>query len=143
MAKSRTPDNLQLELRESPSDGTIDAVARIEHEAYRTRSRIDRLAAAIMRGAGTGTALFVHATWFSFWVSANLGVLPGIKPFDPFPFVFLATVVSLEAIFLTLFVLITQNRMSREADKRAQLDLQTYRRVCVWRAPLTRMLRSC
>ena len=54
----------------------------------------------------------------------NLGGLPGIEPFDPFPFSLLTTIVSLEAIFLTLFVLISQNRMSREADKRAELDLQ-------------------
>ena len=51
-------------------------------------------------------------------------MFPGIKPFDPFPFSFLTLVVSLEAIFLTLLVLMRQNRMTKEADKRAKLDLQ-------------------
>ena len=66
----------------------------------------------------------MHLVWFSFWLLANLHILPGVTPFDPFPFNLLTTAVSLEAIFLTLFVLISQNRMSQEADKRAQLDLQ-------------------
>jgi uncharacterized membrane protein len=51
-------------------------------------------------------------------------MIPGILPFDPFPFSFLTLVVSLEAIFLTLLVLMSQNRMTKEADKRAHLDLQ-------------------
>ena len=54
----------------------------------------------------------------------NCGMITGIKPFDPFPFSFLTLVVSLEAIFLTLLVLMSQNRMTKEADKRAHLDLQ-------------------
>jgi len=48
----------------------------------------------------------------------------GITPFDPFPFSLLTSIVSLEAIFLTLFVLASQNRLTRETDKRAHLDLQ-------------------
>jgi uncharacterized membrane protein len=54
----------------------------------------------------------------------NSGLIPGSRPFDPFPFSFLTLVVSLEAIFLTLLVLMSQNRMIKEADKRAHLDLQ-------------------
>jgi uncharacterized membrane protein len=57
-------------------------------------------------------------------VSANAGLLPGVKPFDPFPFPFLTMTVSLEAIFLALFVLASQNRLARQADKRSHLDLQ-------------------
>jgi hypothetical protein len=49
---------------------------------------------------------------------------PRIRPFDPFPFPFLTMTVSLEAIFLALFVLASQNRLSRQADKRSHLDLQ-------------------
>ena len=51
-------------------------------------------------------------------------MISGIEPFDPFPFGFLTLVVSLEAIFLSVFVLMSQNRMTRQADKRAHLDLQ-------------------
>ena len=54
----------------------------------------------------------------------NAGVIRGIRPFDPFPFPFLTMTVSLEAIFLALFVLASQNRLARQADKRSHLDLQ-------------------
>jgi len=74
--------------------------------------------------AGTLFSILMHLIWFSLWLLVNLHALPGIRPFDPFPFNLLTTLVSLEAIFLTLFVLISQNRLSQEADKRAQLDLQ-------------------
>jgi uncharacterized membrane protein len=62
--------------------------------------------------------------WFTGWLVINTGHLFRFKPFDPYPFSFLTLVVSLEAIFLTVFVLMSQNRMARQADKRAHLDLQ-------------------
>ena len=108
----------------SPSDRAIEAVAQIEHSARDARSRIDQFASTIMRVAGTAQCIVFHVVWFSAWLLVNLHAIPGIEPFDPFPFNLLTTVVSLEAIFLTLFVLISQNRLSQEADKRAQLDLQ-------------------
>ena len=126
-AKHFNPDtNSQTKVvsAESPTDGAIEAVVQIEHAAHAGRSWMDRFAGAITRTAGTGTVIFVHLIWFLFWLLANLHGLPGITPFDPFPFNLLTTLVSLEAIFLTLFVLISQNRMSQEADKRAHLDLQ-------------------
>jgi uncharacterized membrane protein len=68
--------------------------------------------------------LVLHVVWFTLWVLANLSLIPGIKPFDPFPFQFLTMTVSLEAIFLSLFVLASQNRLTAQADKRSNLDLQ-------------------
>ena len=68
--------------------------------------------------------LVLHVVWFGAWIIANLGVIRGIRPFDPFPFPFLTMTVSLEAIFLALFVLASQNRLARQADKRSHLDLQ-------------------
>ena len=109
---------------DSAVDPTIRAVAKIEHDAYRARTLMDHVAGWITRRAGSGTAIVLHLIWFAFWLLANIGAVPGVSPFDPFPFNLLTMVVSLEAIFLTLFVLISQNRMSQEADKRAQLDLQ-------------------
>ena len=106
-----------------PEDRSIDEVARLERSAQESRSAVDRVATAITRKAGTGVAIMVHGVWFLIWIGVNIGAL-GIEPFDPFPFSLLTSIVSLEAIFLTLFVLISQNRMSREADKRAALDLQ-------------------
>jgi uncharacterized membrane protein len=109
---------------QSPSDHAIEAVAQIEHASREARSRIDHFASTITRAAGSTHSIVLHLVWFFAWLLVNLHALPGIKPFDPFPFNLLTTSVSLEAIFLTLFVLISQNRMSQEADKRAQLDLQ-------------------
>jgi len=96
----------------------------MERLAYQARSGADHVASSITRKAGTGTAIALHAVWFLIWVLLNTGVIPGLEPFDPFPFSLLTTIVSLEAIFLTLFVLVSQNRISRDADKRAELDLQ-------------------
>jgi uncharacterized membrane protein len=67
--------------------------------------------------------VYVHVVAYGFWILANLGVLPGIPKFDP-SFGTLAMVASVEAIFLSTFILITQNRMSAAAEKRAELDLQ-------------------
>ena len=104
-------------------DRTVQDVAHLERMAQESRSRVDRIATSLTRKAGSGVALVIHAIWFLIWIAVNTRVL-GIEPFDPFPFSLLTTIVSLEAIFLTLFVLISQNRMSREADRRAALDLE-------------------
>jgi uncharacterized membrane protein len=106
-----------------PSDRGIRAIAQLERRDQESRSFVDRISTSITRKAGSGAALVVHAIWFFVWVVANAGLF-GLQPFDPFPFSLLTTIVSLEAIFLTLFVLISQNRMSHEADRRAELDLQ-------------------
>lgn len=68
-------------------------------------------------------ALF-HLCWFVLWLLVNTRIVPIVDPFDPFPFGLLTLVVSLEAIFLSVFVLMSQNRMALQADKRAHLDLQ-------------------
>jgi uncharacterized membrane protein len=72
-----------------------------------------------------GTTWFVgfHVVWFAAWIAWNTGLVPG-WPIDPFPFSFLTLVVSLEAIFLTLFVLTSQNNLTRLSERRAHLDLQ-------------------
>jgi uncharacterized membrane protein len=70
------------------------------------------------------TFVWVHVVWYAGWIGANLDLVPGVRTFDPYPFSFLTLVVSLEAIFLSLFVLNSQNRMTREADRRAHLDFQ-------------------
>jgi uncharacterized membrane protein len=67
--------------------------------------------------------VYVHLALYGFWIVANLGVVPGVKPWDE-SFVVLAMMASVEAIFLSTFILINQNRMAAVADKRADLDLQ-------------------
>ena len=83
----------------------------------------ERVAQAITDFTGSMKFVYLHLAIFGFWVIANLGLVPGISPWDP-SFVVLAMVASVEAIFLSTFVLISQNRISAAADKRADLDLQ-------------------
>ena len=83
----------------------------------------ERLAEAITRFTGSMRFVYLHLALFGFWVAANLGWVPGVPAWDP-SFVVLAMVASVEAIFLSTFVLISQNRMAATADKRADLDLQ-------------------
>jgi uncharacterized membrane protein len=105
-----------------PAEQNITAVARLEASARLTQSRFARVGDQIVQLAGSAWSLLAHGTWFGLWLLVNLR--PGGPRFDPFPFPLLTTMVSLEAIFLTLCVLASQNRMTREADMRAHLDLQ-------------------
>ncbi len=83
----------------------------------------DRLAQAITAFTGSMTFVYLHLLMFGTWIVVNLGWIPGAPRFDR-SFVVLAMVASVEAIFLSTFVLISQNRMQAAADKRADLDLQ-------------------
>ena len=83
----------------------------------------ERVAEAITRFTGSMRFVYLHLAFFGFWITANLGLVPGVPAWDP-SFVVLAMVASVEAIFLSTFVLISQNRMAAAADKRADLDLQ-------------------
>ena len=83
----------------------------------------DRIADAVTGFTGSIPFVYLHIAVFGFWIVANLGWVPGIRPWDE-TFVVLAMIASVEAIFLSTFVLITQNRMAAAADKRADLDLQ-------------------
>ena len=83
----------------------------------------ERVAERITRFTGSMRFVYLHVALFGFWVLANLGWVPGVPAWDP-SFVVLAMVASVEAIFLSTFVLISQNRMGAAADKRADLDLQ-------------------
>jgi uncharacterized membrane protein len=98
-------------------------VAELERTTLSRRSFAAWLSDTITLVAGSAWSIAIHACWFGLWMVANSGVA-SLKPFDPFPFSLLTSIVSLEAIFLTLFVLASQNRLTREADKRAHLDLQ-------------------
>jgi len=102
----------------------IRALLEVRQQFERRKSRQDRIADSITAFTGSLTFVYLHALWFGGWIVLNLGWIPGVKPFDPFPFVMLAMVASVEAIFLSTFVLISQNRMAALADKRADLDLQ-------------------
>src|SRR5262245_32791592 len=93
-----------------------------KHDAHRTKA--EQLADKVTQFTGTVTFLSINAVWFVVWIIINLNAIPGIKAFDPFPFALLTMAVSLEAIFLSIFVLISQNRDARIADLRQEIDLQ-------------------
>ena len=105
-------------------DRNVRAIARLEREAMAGRTPGDRLSDAITWVAGSSAFVFVHVILFAAWIAINVGLVPSVRPFDPYPFNFLTLVVSLEAIFLSIFVLMSQNRAARLADRRAHLDLQ-------------------
>jgi uncharacterized membrane protein len=96
-------------------------VARRQH-LEQQKSLEQRVADSITRFTGSMRFVYIHALIYGAWIVINLPAVPAPK-FDP-NFVLLAMVASVEAIFLTTFVLMTQNRMSKQAEKRAELDLQ-------------------
>jgi uncharacterized membrane protein len=123
MNTSTTPDQNPPSNTKSISRN-IEAVAKLEDEFIRNRTAPDRIADFIARFSGSPAFVLLHLVIFSLWILMNLRVVPGVRPFDPYPFMLLSMVVSLEAIFLSTFVLMAQNRMARRADQREHLDLQ-------------------
>jgi len=101
----------------------IDAVMQRRKEAQKSASLQERAAAAISRFAGSMAFVYIHLVLYSTWIIVNLEWIPIIEPWDP-SLVILAMEASVEAIFLSTFVLINQNRMAAEDDMRADLDLQ-------------------
>ncbi len=102
----------------------IHVLQKKREEEENRASLQDRIAETITRFSGSMAFVYVHLAIVAAWVGINLGLLPVVEPFDP-TFVILATFASVEAIFLSTFVLISQNRAAEEANRRAELDLQT------------------
>jgi len=100
----------------------IEAVRQLEEAAKEERTASDRVAEVIAKFCGSMTFVWVHVAWFGIWVLIN--VMPGLPHIDPFPFTFLTLVVSLEAIFLSTFILISQNHDTKISERRNHLDLQ-------------------
>jgi uncharacterized membrane protein len=104
-------------------DRNIKALLEHRREQEGSRNRQERIADAITRFTGSMRFVYIHLVLFGSWIVINLGWIPGIPRFDR-SFVVLAMLASVEAIFLSTFVLISQNRMAALADRRADLDLQ-------------------
>lgn len=103
---------------------SIQDVVRLEQEALAARSLGERLSDAIIGLIGRIGFLAGHLVAMLLWGAVNLGALPGLRPFDPFPFGILTLIVSAEGVLLALFILISQNRTARQDDLRAHLTLQ-------------------
>jgi uncharacterized membrane protein len=102
----------------------IRTVAALERDEARRRTASERVSDSLIGVMGSLAFVVAHMMMFLGWFLWNSGWVAGLAPFDPFPFGILTLVVSTEGVLLAIFVLINQNRMSREADHRAHLDLQ-------------------
>ena len=107
---------------EELTEHNVDKVSQLEESAREQRTSTDRIAEAIANFCGSMTFVWVHVVWFGGWILLNF--IPGLPHFDRFPFTFLTLVVSLEAIFLSTFILISQNLETRISERRSHLDLQ-------------------
>ena len=105
-------------------DENVQAIRAWDEALLEKRSKAQRISDGITNIAASGTSLLAHALWFTSWIAINTGVLPIVDRFDEFPFPVLTMMVSLEAIFLALFVLASQNRLGKQSELRANLNLQ-------------------
>jgi uncharacterized membrane protein len=112
------PEHLSSSLRRN-----IEVLQERRRQEAASSTPQERLAAAITAFTGSMPFVYLHLALYGAWIAINVGLIPGLRAFDP-SFVILAMAASVEAIFLSTFVLISQNRTAAEADKRADLDLQ-------------------
>jgi uncharacterized membrane protein len=106
------------------SQSHIDSIVRQEEEALERRSSSERLADAV--GSFAGSLLFVvlHLLLLVAWLLINSGKITSVRPFDPYPFSLLGVIVAVEAVILSSFILMRQNRMMRRGERRDHLNLQ-------------------
>ena len=92
----------------------------------------DLLADKVTGFAGSLKFVYIHAAWFGVWIALNVGLAGLNHEFDKFPFGLLTMIVSLEAIFLSTFEMVSQNRQAERSDIRSQLDFETNLRSEIW-----------
>jgi uncharacterized membrane protein len=123
------------------ADGVMDGnlypvlAARLGDERRiieRLKKAEDRTADSITAFAGSLPFVYIHGVWFGVWILLNVGLFGAAAKFDPFPFGLLTMVVSLEAIFLATFVMVSQNRQAARSDVRAEIDFETNLRAEIW-----------
>jgi uncharacterized membrane protein len=102
----------------------IALLRQVRERHQQERSRQQRVADAITSFAGSMQSVYLHATLFGTWLLVNTGIISQALVFDPYPFVMLAMFASVEAIFLSTFVLVSQNRQAELSTQRDELELQ-------------------
>jgi uncharacterized membrane protein len=118
-------------------DGNLFPVlaGRVRHEGRAIQALVDaqdRIADKVTAFAGSLNFVYIHTAWFGVWILINVGLFGAAVAFDKFPFGLLTMIVSLEAIFLSTFVMVSQNRQSERSDVRSQLDFETNLRAEIW-----------
>ena len=114
--KESKPKGIEKEIASNVAE-----IIELEQAQRKTRTIAEQLSEVIARFCGSMTFVYVHIAWFGFWIIFN--DIPRVA-FDPFPYTFLTLVVSLEAIFLSTFILISQNHDTQLSERRNHLDLQ-------------------
>ena len=107
-----------------PAAFNIREIAKLEQEALARRTATEKFSDTVVKSIGSTYFLLFNLVVVFGWAAFNLKLVPGVDVFDPFPFGILALIVSAESVFLTIFVLISQNRMARAAERRSHLDMQ-------------------
>ncbi len=130
-----TPNNPEQRRLRRGNSATAFRAVKAQHAAK--RSRIERVANQLTYIASSTPFLLTHILWFGGWVAWNSGAF-GLRAFDPFPFGLLTLVVSLEAIFLSILVLMAQGRESAIAELREEVTLQVNLRT---EAEVTKLLQ--
>ncbi len=123
--QTRFPDskrNRRIASVDDLTERNVEAVVTLEEAAREDRTFSDRIACWVARFCGSMVFVWSHVAWFGAWIAVN--VIPGLPHFDPFPFTFLTLIVSLESIFLSTFIMISQNEETRLTERRNHLDLQ-------------------
>ena len=92
----------------------------------------DKFADKITNFAGSLNFVYLHLVWFVIWIADNIGVFGSGRKFDEFPFGLLTMIVSLEAIFLSTFVMVSQNRQAKRSEMRAQIDFESNLQSLIW-----------
>ena len=121
-APPQSPTSPQPQTIEDVVQQNIDMVVQLDKSARAQCTVLDRIGDVITAFCGSLSFVWAHILWFGFWIGAHL--VRGSAGFDPYPFPLLTLIVSLEAIFLSTFILISQNRDLQLSERRSQLDLQ-------------------
>ena len=123
--RSRFAPGKKIEIKQELAEQmTQEMLQSIQNRLSERRTISDKLADFLVWSAGTVIVVVLHIIIFALWIMINLDLIPGMRIFDPYPFNFLTMTVSLEAIFLAIFVLMSQNRESKTADLRQEFDVQ-------------------
>ncbi|MCU1455291.1 MAG: hypothetical protein JWN46_3437 [Acidimicrobiales bacterium] len=126
-----------IDLADGTEDGKLYKVGHYHAKNERRLVRAllkaqDRAADRVTNFAGSLNFVYLHSVWFGIWILINVGMIGVSAEFDKFPFGLLTMIVSLEAIFLSTFVMVSQNRQAARADVRSELDFENNLRSEIW-----------
>ena len=128
---------LAMDMADGAEDGWL--VPKLQHRVRDANTLVaslqrtqDRVADVITSFAGSLQFVYLHSVWFGIWIVLNIGLISASLEFDKFPFGLLTMIVSLEAIFLSTFVMVSQNRQAMRTEVRSQLDFEANLRSEVW-----------